>query len=442
MKKIKSLAALVCAAVLLAALCLPVFAEDIPVAIEDARSSVVRVYQKYCGYGTGFVIAQTPKATYLITNRHVVTDDDGFMYEKANIILTTTREKMLDATVYAIRPFDTGYIDLVLLEVHDGLKDRPVLQLQDSSGVKAGESVYTLGFPGTGDNFDNTRPSKPEDLTVTSGNISKLDYVYKRDYYGDTLSYQHDASVNHGNSGGPLFNKLGQVIGVNTWINPEDTSRSINYSIQIDYVISYCKKNDIPYAAATQPEPETEATEPATTTEAESTTDPVPPKPTVPWYYIAGGGGALLLIVVLVVVLVIKKKADAPPAPLPAAEPVQPTAPVFTPAPAAAVQHSPASAILGTGGQFLNDKIAVTDQIIIGRDPKRCNLVFQNKAAGVSSLHCELKNVGGAMQLTDRGSSYGTFLAGGTKLEANKPIDLHPGDSFYLGSKENSFRVV
>ena len=459
MKKSKLVAVLLAVALCFAALALPALAvDDIPDEVEAARQGVVRVLQRNCGTGTGFIIAQTGKATYIITNRHVVTDEEGRTYANAEIILTTSQERMLKANVYAIQVFDSGNIDLVMLEVLDGLKDRPVLPLCDSSNVKSGEAVYTLGFPGTGDNNARNAPSRPEDLTLTGGNISKLDYVYKRSYYGETLSYQHNASINYGNSGGPLLNKHGQVIGVNTWINPDDTSRSINFSIQIDYVISYCKKNDIAFVSGQPPEPTTVPPEtvPPTTTIEPVTEAPPSPSFELKWYYIAGAVAVLALIAMLIVLLSRKKK-EAVPAPAP--QPSMPVAPAPPMPPAAAPQnypagpaqsypeapaqnYPPASAIVGTGGQFVGDNIPVPDRITLGRDPKRCNVVFQTKAAGVSALHCEIINVGGTMQLTDRGSSYGTFLASGVKLDANRPYDLHPGDSFYLGAKENSFRVV
>ena len=49
---------------------------------------------------------------------------------------------------------------------------------------------------------------------------------------------------------------------------------------------------------------------------------------------------------------------------------------------------------------------------------------------------------GGQLTLTDLGSSYGTFLAGGQKLLPNQPVPLRPGDRFYLGSEKESFVIT
>ena len=48
----------------------------------------------------------------------------------------------------------------------------------------------------------------------------------------------------------------------------------------------------------------------------------------------------------------------------------------------------------------------------------------------------------GEVQLTDLGSSYGTFVGSGQRLNANSPMTLHRGDTFWLGSKEQMFRIT
>ena len=63
--------------------------------------------------------------------------------------------------------------------------------------------------------------------------------------------------------------------------------------------------------------------------------------------------------------------------------------------------------------------------------------------AGVSHRHCMLTaGADGEVQLTDLGSSYGTFVGSGQRLNANSPMTLHRGDTFWLGSKEQMFRIT
>jgi len=140
-------------------------------------------------------------------------------------------------------------------------------------------------------------------------------------------------------------------------------------------------------------------------------------------------GIPLLLYLIGVIVVSIRRKTK------------KNSTPVLEPAPAPTPDAIVSRGIVGTGDQYKNNQFSIDDRVAIGRDPKRCHIVFDKKSAGVSGLHCELMNVSGAIQLIDRGSSYGTFMQSGKKLEVNVPETLHPGDGFYLGSHSNSFKV-
>ena len=61
---------------------------------------------------------------------------------------------------------------------------------------------------------------------------------------------------------------------------------------------------------------------------------------------------------------------------------------------------------------------------------------------GVSAVHCELRNNAGALMLVDLGSTYGTFLQNGEKLQPSSPHLVSPGEEFYLGTKDNRFKVT
>ena len=63
------------------------------------------------------------------------------------------------------------------------------------------------------------------------------------------------------------------------------------------------------------------------------------------------------------------------------------------------------------------------------------------KTPGVSALHCELHYTSGRLELTDLGSTYGTFIGDGIRLEANRPYSLQAGETFYLGAPDNKFMI-
>lgn len=153
--------------------------------------------------GSGFIV---DARGYVITNAHVVEGAE------------TLRVKLVDD-----REFDAKVkgkdkrLDLALLELV-GAKDLPVAALGDSEALRVGEYLVAIGNPfGLGH-------------TVTMGILSAKGRAIGAGPYDDFL--QTDASINPGNSGGPLFNLRGQVIGINTAINPN--GRGIGFAIPVD----------------------------------------------------------------------------------------------------------------------------------------------------------------------------------------------------------------
>jgi len=134
--------------------------------------------------GTGFLI---DTKGYLITNAHVL---KGSSF----VNVTNTKGDVFNAKIVFI---DTPK-DLAILKISDddyvSLKSLPYSIAK--SDVKLGEEVFTLGYP-------------RNDITYTKGDISA-----KTGYNGDTSTFQIQVPANPGNSGGPLLNKNGEVVGV------------------------------------------------------------------------------------------------------------------------------------------------------------------------------------------------------------------------------------
>jgi serine protease Do len=155
--------------------------------------------------GSGFVV---DPSGLILTNRHVI--------ENANdIVVGFTDGTRLTATLLYV----SHDLDLAVLKVKP---DHPlqVIKWGDSERMRPGDTVITIGNPlGLGS-------------TVTVGVISALN----RDIHSSRFDafLQIDAALNHGNSGGPLFNREGEVVGVNTAIySPTDTSGSIGLGFSI-----------------------------------------------------------------------------------------------------------------------------------------------------------------------------------------------------------------
>lgn len=96
----------------------------------------------------------------------------------------------------------------------------------------------------------------------------------------------------------------------------------------------------------------------------------------------------------------------------------------------------------GIGGYFDDVKFPLEEKIIFGRDASQCFAVYPKEVQGISRLHCSVEIKDGKVLLIDLGSTYGTFLEDGTKLEPNTSYYLNYGQSFYMVNPANSFRVV
>jgi len=79
----------------------------------------------------------------------------------------------------------------------------------------------------------------------------------------------------------------------------------------------------------------------------------------------------------------------------------------------------------------------------MGRDKVACAVVFPAGSQGISRLLClaEYNAQTGMFIITDRNSSYGTFLSNGTRITINTPFALKNGGRFYLGTEANMFEV-
>jgi 2-alkenal reductase len=161
--------------------------------------------------GTGFFITDQG---YILTNNHVV---EGT--KEVNIVLSDgTQER---ATIVGTDP----YSDIAVLKT-DG-KIPAVATLGNSDKLDPGESVIAIGSP-LGD-FKNT---------VTVGVVSATGRsIDSGNGYTIENLIQTDAAINHGNSGGPLVNLAGDVIGVNTLIvrntNNGDVAEGLGFAIPI-----------------------------------------------------------------------------------------------------------------------------------------------------------------------------------------------------------------
>ncbi|OVE82371.1 hypothetical protein BVY04_01205 [bacterium M21] len=172
-------------------------------------SAVVKINRDDGGTGSGFFVH---KDGYLITNAHVIAGDN-----KLTVTVYENTDDGLRHSVYKkvkIIAFSTPW-DLALLKVMpDKQTQFQTVPLADYTKLYQGQNVFAIGSP------------MGLERSVTKGIIS----VCGR-YYQGLLYIQHDTPLSPGNSGGPLLNMAGEVIGVNNMKSSYYLAEGIGYAI-------------------------------------------------------------------------------------------------------------------------------------------------------------------------------------------------------------------
>jgi len=198
-------------------------------------SSVDKVYKstvmvitsangKNISTGTGFIYKINGNKTYIITNNHVIADGESVQVE------FNDSDKKIDATIIG----GDKYADIAVLTI-DTKEDYEVVEIGDNETLKLGDTIFTVGTP-MGENYKGT---------VTKGILSGKDRMVDvsvstsaaADYYMKVI--QIDAAVNPGNSGGPLCDVSGKVIGVISLKIVEDRVEGMGFAIPIEDALKY-----------------------------------------------------------------------------------------------------------------------------------------------------------------------------------------------------------
>lgn len=198
--------------------------------IERVEKSVV-IVKTDSGHGSGVVykkeaIEGTSQFRYsILTNYHVIEDGGEIMIKYGRDGL------QVPVRSFASYPsYDIAVLRIETEEMLDYIDIAPISQPGTTIQIKRGQDVYAIGTP--------------EELLkynyVTSGIVSLTSYPYR----GVTdLAIMHNAEVNPGNSGGPLFNYLGEVIGINVAKVPDVTSQfetiaaeGLNYALNMNII--------------------------------------------------------------------------------------------------------------------------------------------------------------------------------------------------------------
>ena len=163
------------------------------------------------GMGSGFIINTDG---YILTNYHVI--------EGATEVTVTLSDGQ-EVTASVVN-YDSDQ-DVAMIKINEDVEVPGVVELGDSDALQPGEEVLAIGNP----------LSKELSSTLTKGIVSALNRSIETQTGVSTNLIQTDTAINSGNSGGPLINTKGEVIGINT-LKASDGAEGIGFAIPINDV--------------------------------------------------------------------------------------------------------------------------------------------------------------------------------------------------------------
>lgn len=393
---LKRIVSVLLAALLLAMVPLNALAADNPV--PKAKQAVVCIvsgigyqngkpytYDGYYGIGTGFGVGRSGEdAQIFVTNNHVISDKQYKPYDQVYIFVDNADFYDESSVVPCRILYADPQVDLAIIQAEAPIPGVGTLPLRSAKEIKTGDDVYALGFPAIADELADSNHYTVDDITVTDGIVSRRLQIGGVDYMA------HTAKINHGNSGGPLIDTAGNVVGINTLGIADVENADLRcYAFDIDYAIDVLEQLELPYTKA------------AGNVGGLSLAA------------VAAIGVGIAVVLVLAVVLLLRKKQSG---------------------------KVPKVLIQAICGPLQGQSWELLTSLSIGRNPGE-SIVLPPDTSGISRRHCLLARRGDQVTVTDLGSSYGTFL-NGSRITANQPVTVPNGAVLSLASNAVQFRLL
>ena len=444
--------------------------------------------------GTAFLINDTT----LLTCHHVVTlSAEDLDTLAANVGKTATEvQSRLSITVTVNRDMTipanyvngSAEVDFAIVRMSQSLPTKTPLSLRRSSKVAQTEAVWTVGFPVMDALLQSYNTYTEDDVNIANGTVTKIAMGVNMHSGANTTYIQTNCNMDMGNSGGPMVDENGYVIGISqgVWSWSDSTVSTAEYynAIAIDEVITALDSLGITWTegtgsadpAPTQPTAnEPENSEPASTQPV--ATEPVATLPTLPdngkeeggldmiWIILAAVAVVVIIVIIVVVVMVGGKKKVPAAVTMPSVAPAPPVRPMtppanggFAPPPTHPVQDAGETTVLGgsgagettvlsrnavNGGSLIRKRTGETvainaDQFVIGRERKGVNYCIADNNS-ISRNHIRLSVRGGVTYLTDLNAANGTFV-NGVKVMPRQEIALKNGDKITLADEDLEYK--
>lgn len=376
--------------------------------------------------GSGFVINNQG---IFITNNHVTAACQTIQ------VAFSEHEQIGAAVKWSSEELD---LSIIQLSKHD----YPALPLVPLELVAKGQEVIAIGYPGAADILGSRRNFF--DAKITAGKVSN---ITRDDLARDVI--QTDAAVNPGNSGGPLLNACGSVIGVNTF-KPDFTQRfmkelmdaitsgeaptiqppeGINWAVQSSVLMTQLENQKIPYSKTTFS---------CTGLKQQIYTNPMG----VFIFAIS-----FLFAIIALYLSVNRSRRQVFNQVLNQVGQTVMGKSRYQPAQKPKTAYCPPSQVRGylkgISGAFTSAEIPLEENgIVLGRDPKLASIVFEAQYQEIGRRHAHLAYDSQTHDfvLEDLYSRHGTFVKG-RKLYGGEKARLKSGDIFYLASPTHTFQV-
>lgn len=405
---------LICLAAMLA---IPASAKtDLPTVISQAKEGVVKLFvvgfapdgtPAVRAVGSGFAVGTKGNAPeYFVTNWHVASayiPDINYAFDSSHVRIWIMLDNFTRSDVTGlpseatsvecsiVRIAESGYPDYAILRAARPVTECKPLPIRSSESVKQGETVVALGCPAVLD-----EESLSSGITATTGTVARHTPLVNA---GNTNAIVHNANISGGNSGGPLIDENGNVIGLNTY----SIDDSYSCAIYSEYVTQALDQMGIPYMKAGS---------------------------SISVVTIAAAAVAVAAVAVAIYFLLRNRKSAEK---YPAGGVTPGTVPGGT---VPAGGYTPSFRVQLPDGRIIP---VPAGKVAVGRDPS-CQIRLPESAAAVSRRHCTLENSGEFLILVDEGSRNGTFIHG-KRVPAGTKVALKHGSSFCVGTSENRITV-
>lgn len=338
--------------------------------------------------GTGFGVGTAGQdAQIFATNCHVVSGSlNGKVVIYDTVYIFVDNADIFDeSTVVACQVlYADPEVDLAIIKANAPITGVTTLPVTSAQNIPVGETVYALGYPGISDALADSNHYTTGDITVTNGVVSRHQLT------SGIQCMAHTASVNHGNSGGPLINGKGQVIGINTFIYADvENADKRNFAIYGDYVMEALDELGLPYRESD--------------------------RRSIGW---ALPVGIVLAVLLAAAAALLLKKAPG----------------------TGKRKKDPVILVRALRGPLAGRSWQLNQTLSIGREPT-LDIVLPADTKGVSRSHCVIQRQGGSVVVWDRKSTYGTFLDG-RRLPPEQPVPLYAGAVLSLASDQVQFLIV